>query len=276
MKTKRLILSAVIILAFQVLVLLFFAPINNSLALEGSQIKITILYDNYVFLKDTKSGWGFSCIIQGMDKTILFDTGEHQRVWFHNINKLKVNPRDVDLIVISHNHPDHTGGLFSFLEKNNRVSVYVPASYPNYLVRLVEAFGAKIFRVDGSLEISGDVFLTGEMGDGVKEHSLIVNTNQGLIVITGCAHPGIVNILKRAKKIVNRKVYLVLGGFHLREKSNEEVKEIISDLKDLGILKVGPTHCTGDKAIELFKKEYGDLFVQMGVGRVIEANRLTH
>ena len=112
--------------------------------------------------------------------------------------------------------------------------------------------------------------------DEMGEQSLIVNTSQGLIVITGCSHPGIVNVLKRAKMIVNRKVYLVFGGFHLKENSDEEIMEIVSDLKDLGVLKVGPTHCTGDKAIELFKKEYGDDFVQMGVGRVIEANRLIH
>jgi len=270
MKTKRLILSAAIILTFQVLALLFFAPINKSLALEGSQIKITILYDNYIFLKETKSGWGFSCIIQGMEKTILFDTGTRSDIWFHNINKLKVNPKDVDLIVISHDHPDHTGGLYSFMEKNNRVSVYVPASYSDYSVKRVEAFGAKVFSVDEHVEISGDVFLTGEIG----EQSLIVNTSQGLIVITGCSHPGIINVLEKAKMKVNGKVYLVFGGFHLMYKSDKEVKQIISDFRKLGVLKVGPTHCTGDKAIKLFKEEYGDDFVQMGVGRVIEANRL--
>jgi 7,8-dihydropterin-6-yl-methyl-4-(beta-D-ribofuranosyl)aminobenzene 5'-phosphate synthase len=275
MKTKRGILNAMITLPLHVLMLVFFAPIGNSLALEGKQIKITILYDNYVFTEGTKSGWGFSCIIQGTERTILFDTGNNSSIWFHNIKKLKVNPKDAELVVISDKYRQHTGGLSSFLEKNNRVSVYVPASYPDYLVSGVEWFGAKAFRVVEPLEISRDVFLTGEMGDRVKEQSLIVNTSQGLIVITGCAHPGIVNVLKKAKEIVNRKVHLVFGGFHLQGKSDEETRAIVSDFKKLGVLKVGPTHCTGHKAIKLFKKEYGDNFVQMGVGKVIAANRLT-
>ncbi len=161
------------------------------------------------------------------------------------------------------------------MEKNNTVSVYVPASYPDYLVSGVECVGAKAFRVVEPLEISRDVFLTGEMGDRVIEQLLIVNTSQGLIVITGCAHPGIVNVLRKAKEIVNRKVHLVFGGFHLQGKSDEEASAIVSEFKTLGVLKVGPTHCTGHRAIELFKKEYGDDFVQMGVGKVIAANGLT-
>jgi 7,8-dihydropterin-6-yl-methyl-4-(beta-D-ribofuranosyl)aminobenzene 5'-phosphate synthase len=274
MKTKRGILNAMITLPFQVLMLLFLAPIGNSLALEGNQIKITILYDNYVFTEGTKSGWGFSCIIRGTERTILFDTGNNSSKWSHNIKKLKVNPKDAELVVISDKYRPHTGGLSSFLEKNNRVAVYVPASYPDYLVSGVEGVGAKAFRVVEPLEISRDVFLTGEMGDRVKGQSLIVNTSQGLIVITGCAHPGIVNVLKKAKEIVNRKVHLVFGGFHLQGKSDKEARAIVSDFRKLGVLKVGPTHCTGHKKIELFKKEYGDNFVQMGVGKVIVANRL--
>jgi len=274
MKTRKRILNAMITLPFQVLMLLFLALIGNSLALEGNQIKITILYDNYVFTEGTKSGWGFSCIIRGTERTVLFDTGNNSSIWSHNIKKLKVNPKDAELVVISDKYRMHTGGLSSFLEKNNRVAVYVPASYPDYLVSGVEGAGAKAFRVVEPLEISRDVFLTGEMGDRVKGQSLIVNTSQGLIVITACAHPEIINVLKKAKEIVNRKVHLVFGGFHLQGKSDKEARAIVSDFKKLGVLKVGPTHCTGHKAIKLFKKEYGDNFVQMGVGKVIVANRL--
>lgn len=236
----------------------------------GSPITITILYDNYVFGEGLKTDWGFSCIIEGTEKTILFDTGTKSDILFHNINKLKVDPEGVELVAISHNHGDHTGGLFSFLKENNEVIVYLPVSFPDEFFRRVEKVGAKAVAVDKPVEIGKDVSLTGEMGGRIKEQSLILNTNRGLVVITGCAHPGIVKIVKKAKEILDKKIYLVFGGFHLLEKSEGEVKEIIDQFKDLGVLKVGATHCTGDRAIELFKEAYGKNFVQMGVGRVIK------
>jgi 7,8-dihydropterin-6-yl-methyl-4-(beta-D-ribofuranosyl)aminobenzene 5'-phosphate synthase len=91
-----------------------------------------------------------------------------------------------------------------------------------------------------------------------------------LIVITGCAHPGIVEIVKNAKKIHNKNIYMVFGGFHLPQKSESEVKRIIEEFRELGVLKVGPTHCTGDKAIQLFKDSFGENYIKLGVGKVIE------
>lgn len=236
----------------------------------GNPITITILYDNYVFGEGLEADWGFSCIIEGTEKTILFDTGTKSDILFRNINKLKVNPEGVELVAISHNHGDHTGGLFSFLKENNEVTVYLPASFPDEFFRRVEKAGSKAVAVDKPVEICKDVTLTGEMGDRIKEQSLILNTNKGLVVITGCAHPGILKIVKKAKEILNKKIYLVFGGFHLLQKSEGEVKKIINQFKDMGVLQVGPTHCTGDQAIELFKEAYGENFVQMGVGRVIK------
>lgn len=250
--------------------ILIFAGINSTSPLEGSPIAITILYDNYVFSEGTKSDWGFSCLIKGTEKTILFDTGTRSDILFHNINRLKVNPNDVETIVISHNHGDHTGGLLSFLKENNKVSVYLPASSPEGFVRKIESTKAKVFREYNSVEICKNVFLTGEMGEQIKEQSLIINTKRGLVVVTGCSHPGIVNIIKRAKEIIDKNIYLVCGGFHLYRKSEEEVRNIISQFKELGVLKVGATHCTGEKQIELFKKVYGENYVQMGVGKVIK------
>lgn len=253
--------------------ILFFAAFEEAPAYEGNKITITILYDNYVFNEDLKTDWGFSCLVEGTEKTILFDTGTKSEILFHNINKLNINPKDIELIAISHNHFDHTGGLFSFLEKNNQVSVYLPISFPDSFVSRVENSGGKPIRVDKPVEICTDVYITGEMGDRIKEQSLILDTSQGLIIITGCSHQGIVNILKRAKEILDKKIYLVFGGFHLLQKSDEEMNKIIKEFRNVGVLKVGATHCTGDKQIEMFKKEYGEDFVQMGVGRVLELER---
>jgi 7,8-dihydropterin-6-yl-methyl-4-(beta-D-ribofuranosyl)aminobenzene 5'-phosphate synthase len=258
------------ILTLLVSLILIFSTIHKAPALEGDPITMTILYDNYIFNEGPKTDWGFSCIIKGTEKTILFDTGTKSDILFHNINKLNVNPKDVELVAISHIHGDHTGGLFAFLDENNKVTAYLPASFPDEFVSRVEKAGAKVVPVDKSVEICKGVSLTGEMGVQIKEQSLILNTSKGLVVITGCAHPGIVDIVKRAKEVVDKKIYLVCGGFHLfKNKSEDEVKEIIREFKDLGVMKVGATHCTGDKAIELFKEAYKENFVQMGVGKVI-------
>ncbi len=236
--------------------------------LEKNRITITILFDNYVFSKGLKSGWGFSCIIKGVEKTILFDTGGDGDILFYNINKLNVNPKEIEYIVISHNHWDHIGGLLSILERNNNVSLYLPASDNSISIQKVESL--KILLKKEPVEICKDVFLTGEMGTNIKEQSIILNTNRGLIVITGCAHPGIVDILKKAKDIIDKDIYFVLGGFHLKAMTDNEINEVIREFKNLNVLKVGPTHCTGDKAIKLFKSEYDENFVKIGVGKVLQ------
>jgi 7,8-dihydropterin-6-yl-methyl-4-(beta-D-ribofuranosyl)aminobenzene 5'-phosphate synthase len=256
-------------LFLSVILILIFAGNVNSYGPEENPITITTIYDNYIFSEGLKTDWGYSCIIEGTEKTILFDTGTKSDILFHNINKLNMNPNDVELVVISHIHGDHTGGLSAFLDENNKVTAYLPVSFPDEFVSGVEKAGAKVISVDKPVEICKGVSLTGEMGGLIKEQSLIVETSKGLVVITGCAHPGIVGIVKKAKEVINKEIYLVCGGFHLLSKSEGEVKEIISEFKDLGVMKVGATHCTGDKAIELFREAYKENFVQMGTGKVI-------
>ncbi len=237
---------------------------------QKKPIKMTIFYDNYVYTEGTKSAWGFSCLIEGMEKTILFDTGAKPEVLMHNVNQLKVDLKKVDQVVISHDHWDHTGGLFTVLEKKTNIPVYLPYSFPYDFVRKVEKAKATVVPVNKPVEICKNVFLTGEMGDQIKEQSMILNTAHGLVVVTGCSHQGIVNIVKKAKEILNKDVYLVFGGFHLMGHSEEQVKSIIREFKQLGVKKCGPTHCTGDKPIQMFKEAYGDNYVKIGTGRVLE------
>ena len=251
----------------------FFSRITCNFDESKDFMTLTILYDNYIFDKDLKSDWGFSCFIKGTEKTILFDTGTKGELLLDNITKLKIDPKDAELIVLSHIHNDHTGGLLSFLEKNDNVSVYIPESFPANFVKSIKQMKAQVIPVDKPVEICKNVFLTGEMGSRVIEQSLVVNTDRGMIVITGCAHPGIVEILKKAKEIIDNDIYLVLGGFHLLEKSEKEIQEIIKKFKKLGVQRVGATHCTGDKAISLFKRAFGDNYVQMGVGKVVRISK---
>ena len=235
-----------------------------------SPVKFTILYDNYVFEEGTDADWGFSCLIEGTEKTILFDTGTRSDILFRNIERLDVDVSKVEQIVISHDHGDHTGGLAAFLRRNHDVSVYLPVSFPRGFFESVKQDKARVVSVDDPVEICSNVFLTGEMGIQIAEQSLIINTSRGLVIVTGCSHQGIVNILKRAKEMLDRPIYLVFGGFHLMQHSDEDVEAIIQEFKNMGVEKCGATHCTGDRAIALFQEAFGENYVRMGTGRVVE------
>jgi 7,8-dihydropterin-6-yl-methyl-4-(beta-D-ribofuranosyl)aminobenzene 5'-phosphate synthase len=151
----------------------------------------------------------------------------------------------------------------------SNLPVYYPVSFSQVFRDSVAEAGASSVPVDGPISICRDVYLTGEMGDAIKEQSLILRTAKGLVVISGCAHPGIVEILEKTREILDEEIYMVFGGFHLRQRSAEAMGEILERVRELGVRKCGPTHCTGDPQIQLFKKAYGEDFVPMGVGKVL-------
>lgn len=234
-----------------------------------NDIKLTILFNNVPYDKNLTTAWGFSCLIQGPEKTILFDTGGDGHVLLSNMKKLAIDPKKITSVVLSHIHGDHTGGLWRFLEENNDVTVYLPESFPLKLKDEVNRRGAKAVSIYKPIELSKDVYSSGEMGVGIKEQSLILKTGRGLIIVTGCAHPGIVNIVRYDKKWLKDRVYLVLGGFHLMGHSDDQVKKVIKELKKMGVEKIAPSHCTGQSAIYLFKEAWGKDFIEGGCGAVL-------
>ena len=235
-------------------------------------IKMTIVYDNYVHQEGTTADWGFGCFIEGYDKTILFDTGWHGNILLANIDTLNVELDSLDVVVLSHNHGDHTGGLSSVLSRNPNVSVYIGTSYISEFSPFISAVGGTSIAVDEPVEICEHVYSTGELEGPVLEQSLIFDTDEGLVVITGCSHPGIVNILHRAKEVLDKDIFLVFGGFHLGGHTDAEVNQIIQEFIELGVENCGPTHCTGDNAIALFSMIYGDNYIPTGTGKVIEVS----
>ncbi|MBN1223229.1 MAG: MBL fold metallo-hydrolase [Candidatus Aminicenantes bacterium] len=250
--------------------LLFVSIPFTAASSDSSQIKVTILYDNYVYAEGTQADWGFACLIQGAEKTILFDTGTKDNILFHNIRLLNMDSSEVEVVVISHEHGDHTGGLKAFLNENNGVVVYFPKSFSKQFYQFIEKAGAASTPVDEPVRLCDGVYSTGEMKGGrIAEQSLILDTHDGLVIITGCSHQGIVNILKKAKSMFDKPIDTVFGGFHLLEHSDEAVAEIIAQFKELGVSKCGATHCTGERQIGLFREAYGANFVEMGVGRVL-------
>lgn len=235
-------------------------------------IKITILYDNYIFNEDLKPSWGFSALIEGTERTFLFDTGADGKILLYNMQKLSINPEKIEAIFLSHIHGDHTGGLDSFLICNPHVSCYLPSSFPESFKQKVKNSGAKLVQVSHPVEIYKNIYSTGEMGKWIKEQSMLIKTEKGVIVITGCAHPGIVNIIKKAKEITKSNVYLVVGGFHLAGARSHQVKKIIQEFKKEGVEKVAPCHCSGDLTRKLFQEFYRENFIFAGVGKKIIIN----
>jgi len=247
---------------------------ENTLRTSAKNLSITVSYDNNPYKERLTTAWGFSCVIRGTEKTILFDTGGDGSILLTNMEELGINPKEIDLVVLSHIHGDHVGGLPSFLEKNPEVVVYLPESFPRGFKDGVKEYRAKIVEVQGSLKICQGVYSTGELGTWIKEQSLLIHTEKGLIVITGCAHPGIVKIVNKVKDLAEDDVLLVMGGFHLGGESKGEIENIVSSFRKLGVSYVGPCHCSGDAARQLFKEEYGENFINVGVGRVITMNDL--
>ena len=180
---------------------------------EYGEISMTIVYDNYVYQENTKGDWGFSCFIKGTKKTILFDTGRIESLLLENIDSLGIDVSRVDLIVISHNHGDHTGGINSILGRKTGIPVYFGDSFPSDFSENISNKGATPVRVKEPIEICEHVFSTGELPGRANEQSLVIDTEKGLVIITGCSHPGIINILKRSQEILDKKIFLVFGGF---------------------------------------------------------------
>jgi len=237
-------------------------------------IEITVIYDNYPFKPGLKTSWGFSCVVRGTEKTILFDTGGNGSILLSNMKKLEIDPQEIDLVVLSHIHGDHVGGLGDFLGQNAEVDVYLPQTFPHNFKENARNYGAKIFEVQESTKICENTYSTGVLGMGIKEQALIVRTEQGIIVITGCAHPGIVNIVKKAKDLLREDLLLVMGGFHLMGQSQGSIEKIISQFRNLGVHFVGPCHCSGDTNRQLFQKEYAENYINIGVGKIIHLHEL--
>jgi 7,8-dihydropterin-6-yl-methyl-4-(beta-D-ribofuranosyl)aminobenzene 5'-phosphate synthase len=241
--------------------------------MDIKKLRITVIYDNFGGNEGLRADWGFSCLIEGPEKSILFDTGLDPAIFSNNMKLLKISPEQVDLMVLSHEHGDHIGGLPAFFRMRTDLPVWVPSSFSDPVKAYIRQSGAAMEEVDDApRRICRQAATLGKMSSGLywpEEQVLYIATHQGGIVVTGCAHPGIVKIVERAKSVMGPEILLVMGGFHLATLGEAAIRRIVDDFKRLEVRHAAPCHCSGVLARKCFREAYGARYIDIGVGTVI-------
>ncbi len=227
---------------------------------------LTVVFDNNPGPPEYRTGWGFACVVRLPDATVLFDTGADGEVLIANMNAAAIAPDSIDMIVLSHAHGDHTGGLRKVLSLNPDVTVCVPPSFPQAIKRGIRQSGITLVEVEPGRRLREGVFTTGAIPGPPPEQALVLETGEGLVVITGCAHPGVDRMVEVARQQHEGEIELVFGGFHLTGTSRARIEQIARSLQVMGVRRVGPCHCSGDTAREVFAELFGMGYVDVHVG----------
>ena len=263
-------------------------------------IKITVLNDDRCNNKNLECEHGLSLLIEDNKRKVLFDTGQTD-IYLKNASKLGININDIESIVLSHGDYDHGNGLKYFTRKVNLIC------HPDFIKDRISKRTGKFDGLNENLteiknkfnlittnnpyNVTGNIIYLGEierLNDFEKgknlpmtdefgktyghldDSGIVIKTNNGIIVISGCAHSGICNTIEYAKKITNsNNVLAVIGGFHLKE-VDEQTEKTIKYMKDNNIKHILVAHCTSDIVCAEFKKEFSNETVIVETGKTYE------
>ncbi len=270
---------------------------------------IRVLVEDYCPISGLLGEHGLSILIEQGDTRILFDVGQSYRVLKNNSEKMKVNLNDVSLIVLSHCHYDHTGGLLGLIKNiGGRTIVAHPSVFRESFAidgtlryvgipfkrRILEDAGANLLLCKNYVKIAENIYVSGEVkryypdyeriekmytvdnGMLARDHmyddiSLIIRDGDEISIITGCSHSGIVNIVKHCLEVTQAKsVKAVIGGLHLLGLDRMQVKEIANKLLELGVEKIYAGHCTGFEALCVLSETFKENFKRIYCGAVIK------
>ncbi len=278
----------------------------NQPGAAATSARITILYDAFGKVAGTKQDWGYAALVEVNGKRILFDTGDNPEVFAQNVKAKGVDLARLDFVVMSHRHSDHMGGLTHLLAVNPKVKIYAPkepfgvygSSLPSSFYRKAESlpldmryfngappqtmvFGTawpsgNFELVDKTTEVAPGVWLIALVSDvpgtkELKELSLAINTPEGLVLVVGCSHPGILNIVEAATTASgNKHVQLIAGGFHLVVAQDDAIAKVTTSLRDTWKVEyIAPGHCTGEPTFVALSQAFGNRYVYAGLGTVL-------
>jgi len=271
---------------------------------DAAKAQITVLYDAFGRDPRLQKDWGYAALVEVGGKRILFDTGNNAEVLAKNAAAKSVDLARLDFVVMSHRHGDHMGGMSHLLSVNPKVRIYAPkegfgvygADLPSTFYRRDESlpaeqryydgappevmrFGsawpqASITLIDKTTAIAPGIHLISLVSDKpgtleLRELSLAIETPDGMVIVVGCSHPGIDNIVKAAATIQS-KIQLVAGGFHLVVAKDPDIEAVIATLRDsYKVAYVAPGHCTGEPTFAALRKTFGERYVYAGLGSTI-------
>ena len=237
-----------------------------------SQINLKLIINDISVGSPIQPSHGFALLI---NDELLFDTGSDPETLLSNMRNMQIDIQKINTIFLSHPHFDHTGGIEGVLALRSGIKVYACPGFDEGLKDSVRKFNGIFVENKDFTKIGEGVYTTGEIegeykGKYMPEQSLLLSCGNGIVIVTGCAHPGIVNIIERAKDALPGSIRLVIGGFHLGSMKEIQVRSIVDKTRVLGCEKVAPVHCTGEKAQKIFQEVYGDNFINVKAGQTIE------
>ncbi len=229
------------------------------------KIYITLLVDNHP-APGLKSPWGLSVFVKYGSIPFLWDTGPDPAALKYNANKLGIDLSKIEFVAISHEHFDHTGGLPYIFSLQKHPLIYYPHGGSKIVENRIAQWGGKIIEISRTTEIKKGIFITAPLYGPPVEEALAMVTNKGLILLVGCSHPGADKLAERAVKDTGKKLFAVIGGFHLLSSPRQKVERTILALIKMGAKKIAPVHCSGDYAREFLKKKYPSIYLPGRVG----------